>query len=186
MQIDDNTQSPDQQDAEIQALLKDYPMPRADAGFYDSALARATHRGSRQQRNRWMLAGFGGALAAGLALWLLGSALLGTPNLPARDEALSAAIPGVSMTLEEPRTVNLVFASHTALDAATLTISLPAGVELAGFPGQSEVSWQTSLAAGRNLLPLKLIALTPVGGELMARLEHENRERLFRLQVNIS
>jgi hypothetical protein len=72
------------------------------------------------------------------------------------------------------------------LHSATLTVTLPAGVELAGFPGQREVSWETSLTAGRNLLPLKLIALTPVGGELLARLEHEDRERLFRLQVNIS
>jgi hypothetical protein len=183
---DRNTQLPDQDDAEIQALLNDYPMPRADRGFYDLALARATRTGLRQQRNRWMLAGFGGALAAGVALWLLGSTLLTAPTMPAPHESLSAAIPGVSMTLEEPRTINLVFASATALDTATLTLSLPAGVELAGFPGQSEVRWETGLSAGRNLLPLKLIALTPAGGELLARLEHDNRERLFRLQVNIS
>ena len=57
----------DQDDPELQALLKDYPMPQADAGFYDQALVRATHKGARQQRNRWMLTGFGGAVAAGLA-----------------------------------------------------------------------------------------------------------------------
>ena len=60
------------------------------------------------------------------------------------------------------------------------------GVEMAGFPGQSEISWETSLNKGRNLLPLKLIALTPVGGELLARLEHDDRDRVFRLQVDVS
>ncbi len=90
------------------------------------------------------------------------------------------------MTLDEPRTVNLVFASATALESALLTITLPDGIELAGFPGQREVAWQTSLNEGKNLLPLKLVAVSPVGGELLARLEHKDRGRTFRLRVDVS
>jgi hypothetical protein len=97
-----------------------------------------------------------------------------------------ASIPGVTMALEVPRTVNLVFSATEAMDSATLTVSLPNGIELTGFPGQSEISWETSLNEGRNLLPLNLIALTPVGGELLARLEHEDRDRVFRLQLDVS
>jgi len=186
MHDDSNVNEGDQDDSRIQALLKDYPMPQAAAGFFDQALARAVLKGSRRQRSRWVMTGFGGAIAAGLALWVLGDALLGGPGAVSTDATVDAAIPGITMTLEEPRTVNLVFASTTALDAATLTVTLPDGVELAGFPGQKEVSWDTSLVAGRNLLPLRLIALTPVGGELLARLEHENRDRLFRLRLDIS
>jgi hypothetical protein len=171
-----------QEDLEIQALLQDYPLPQADAGFFDQALARATHQGSRRQRNRWMATGFGGAIAAGLAVWVIGGMLMTSPEMP--DAGTS--IPGVTMALEEPRTVNLVFSSNEAMESATLTVSLPSGVELAGFPGQSEISWETSLNEGRNLLPLKLIALTPVGGELLARLEHEDRDRVFRLQLDVS
>jgi hypothetical protein len=171
------------QDEQIRALLKDHPIPQADAGFYDQALARATHTGSRRQRNRWMMTGFGGAIAAGVAVWLISGMLMTAPQVP---DAGVASIPGVTMALEEPRTVNLVFSATEAMDSATLTVSLPAGVELAGFPGQTEISWETSLNEGRNLLPLKLIALTSVGGELLARLEHDDRDRVFRLQVNIS
>jgi len=43
----------DKQDQKILALLKDYPMPEATAGYFDQALVRATHEGSRRQRNRW-------------------------------------------------------------------------------------------------------------------------------------
>jgi hypothetical protein len=171
-----------QDDPEIRALLQDYPVPQADAGFFDRALVRATHQGSRQQRNRWLMTGFGGAIAAGLAVWMIGGMLMTTPEMP--DAA--TGIPGVTMTLEEPRTVNLVFSATEVLESATLTVSLPNGVELAGFPGQSEISWETSLNKGRNLLPLKLIALTPAGGELLARLEHGDRDRVFRLQLDIS
>ena len=181
----DQTHKQDQDDPEIQALLKDYPMPQAAAGFYDQALARATHEGSRRQRNRWMMTGFGSAVAAGLAVWLISGMLMTAPQMP-DAESSAASIAGVTMVLEEPRTVNLIFSATEAMQSATLTVSLPAGVELAGFPGQREISWETSLNEGRNLLPLKLIALTPVGGELLARLEHDNRDRVFRLQVNVS
>ncbi len=172
----------DDSDREVVELLKDYPMADASAGFYDRALARATHEGTRRQRNRWVMTGFASAIAAGLALWLIGGFFLTTPDV----QAPAADIPGIAMTLEEPRTVNLVFASANALDDATLTVSLPDGIELAGFPGQREISWQTSLVEGKNYLPLELIALTPAGGEVLARLEHDNRGRTFRLRVNVS
>lgn len=172
----------DRQDQEIRALLRDYPAARPSADFFERALVRATHEGTRRQRNRWIMTGFGSAVAAGIVLWLAAGFFLNTPSV----EQPVATIPGVAMTLEEPRTVNLVFASKTALDAATLTVILPDGIELAGFPGQREISWKTSLAEGRNLLPLELIALSPAGGEVLARLEHDNRKRTFRLRIEVS
>jgi hypothetical protein len=178
----DSCQTIIEREQDLRGLLKDYPMSQAATGFYDHALARATHVGSRRQRNRWLATGFGSAMAAGLAIWVVSGFLLTTPQLPGAD----LAIPGVTMALEEPHTVNLVFSSDTILESALLTVSLPEGIELAGFPGQREISWETSLNVGKNLLPLKLIALTPTGGELLARLEHDDRDRTFRLQVNIT
>ncbi len=169
------------QERQVLELLQDYPAPAADEGFYERALVRATHEGSKRQRNRWMMTGFGAAIAATIAAWVIGGMLLNEPQLP---EA-SSAIPGVTIALAEPRTVNLVFASAKALDAATLTVTLPDGIELDGFPGQREITWETSLSEGRNLLPLTLVAVTPTGGELLARLEHEDRDRTFRLQVEV-
>lgn len=172
----------DKQDQAIRALLQEYPAAEPAPGFFDQALVRATHEGTRRQRNRWILTGFGSAVAAGIVLWLVAGFFVNAPDVPQPE----ATIPGVAMTLEEPRTVNLVFASRTALEAATLTVTLPDGIELAGFPGQREISWKTSLAEGRNLLPLELIALTPAGGEVLARLEHDNRKRTFRLRIEVS
>ena len=90
------------------------------------------------------------------------------------------------MALEEPRTVNLVFSSATELNDAVLTVNLPAGIEIEGFAGQREITWVTTLQAGKNILPLRLIATTPHGGELLARLEHDNRDRTFRIRVNVT
>ena len=170
------------QDQEILALLKDYPMPEATADYFDQTLVRATHEGSRRQRNRWLMTGFGSAIAAGLAFWMIGGFFLTTPEMPQVDPT----IPGITMTLAEPRTINLVFASAEPLNAATLTVQLPPGIEISGFPGQREVTWETSLTAGKNVLPLKLIATSPQGGEVFATLRHDDRGRTFRLRVDVS
>ena len=170
------------EERELLELLKDYPVPEAEAGFYDRALVRAVHKSSRRQRNRWMLAGFGSAIAAGLAIWVITAMLMTAPQLPDAEPT----IPGVTIAMEQEHTVRLVFASAEALESATLTVSLPDGIELAGFPGQREITWETSLLEGKNLLPLTLIALTPAGGEVLARLEHKDRNRTFRLRVDVS
>lgn len=161
-------------------LLRDYPAPQAADGFYDRAVLRTVHEAAKRRRRRRILTGIGSAVAAGIVLMLM-SGLFFNPDTPAPDDG----IPGVSIALAEPQTVRLLFASTEALQGATLTVLLPEGVELAGFPGQREVSWETSLAAGKNVLPLNLVATAPVGGELVAVLEHNNRNRTFRLRVDV-
>jgi hypothetical protein len=48
------------------------------------------------------------------------------------------------------------------------------------------VTWETSLSAGKNFLPLRLIATSPLGGEVYATLVHNDRGRTFRLRVDVS
>ena len=167
---------------ELRDALKDYgesSMPQPDTAFFDSALARAAHSGTRRQRNRWVMTGVGGTIAAGLVLWMLGGTVLNTTGSP------EAAIPSIAMTLEEPRRLNLVFSSATAMAEATMTVVLPRGIEIEGFSGQREISWLTSLTEGKNVLPLTLIATSPQGGELLATLQHEDDDKTFRVQVEI-
>jgi hypothetical protein len=153
--------------------------PQPDAGFYDRALARAAQAGVRQQRNRWVMTGFGSAVAASLMIWVVSSVFFAAPELD------QPAIPAVTMALESPQTFNLVFSSASALTDASMTVTLPDGIEVQGFSGQREITWMTSLKKGRNILPLTLIATSPVGGELLATLQHENDDKLFRLQVSV-
>ena len=88
------------------------------------------------------------------------------------------------MSVDEPKTVRLVFSSATALPDATLTVSLPEGLELAGFAGQREITWSTSLTPGKNVLALELIATSPVNGDVYATLRHADEEKTFRLRVD--
>ena len=167
---------------ELADLLQAYPLPKGSADYYAEALNRAARTGVRRRRNRWMMTGFGSAIAAGLAIWIMSGLLLTAPNVP----NVESGMPGVSIALEQPKTVNLVFASAAALDDAVVTLTLPDGIELDGFPGRRQISWETSLVAGKNRLPLRLIARSAQGGELTARLEHNDRDKEFRLRVDVS
>ncbi|MEM9688593.1 MAG: hypothetical protein AAF917_03865 [Pseudomonadota bacterium] len=169
----------DKHDQALDELLKDYPMPQADAAFYDRALLNASREGTRRQRKRWLFAGFSSAVAAGVAALALFGLFSGSPD------TATSAIPGVTIALEQPRTINLMFGANEPLANAMLTVSLPDGIELDGFPGQTEVTWETSLSAGRNLLPLTLVAVKPVSGDLFARLSHNNRQQTFQIRIDV-
>jgi len=170
------------EDRELAALLADYRDVSAPApadGFYDRAIARAVHAGQRRQRSRWVMTGFGGAVAAAMAIWIVNGLFIAGP------EPAAEPVPSVTMALEEPRTLNLVFSSAVALSDATMTVVLPDGIEIAGFAGQREITWMTSLSEGRNVLPLTLIATSPVGGEVVATLQHDGDFKTFRLRMTV-
>jgi hypothetical protein len=169
----------------LRTALQEYgdsTMHTPDAAFFDGALITAERRGTKHQHQRSWMTGFGSAIAAGLAIWLLSGVLIDTPN----TGSTRSALPTVTMALESPHTVNLVFTAASALENATLTVLLPEGVELAGFEGQREITWMTNLREGKNLLPLRLIATMPTDGVLLATLRHGEDDRTFRLQVNVS
>jgi len=170
------------EDRELLELLQNYgdaTVARPADGFYDRAIARAAQQAHKRQRSRWILTGFGGAVAAAMALWIVSGVFFSAPELQ------EPAVPVVTMALEQPHTFNLVFSSATALDEATMTVVLPEGIEIDGFAGQREITWMTSLKEGRNILPLTLIATSPAGGELLATLRHEGDDKTFRLQVSV-
>ena len=158
----------------------DVPMP--DAGFFAAAVEKAAAAGARQHRRRHWLRGFGTALAASLAVLVVTLSIVDIGG----NNAIDPQLPTVSMTLEQTRSVNLVFASAEALDDATLTVLLPPGVAMPGFEGRREITWKTSLRAGRNVLPLELVATSAEGGQLLATLSHGGDDRTFRIRLNVS
>jgi hypothetical protein len=92
----------------------------------------------------------------------------------------------VALTLDEPRSVNLVFDSRAAVGDVELTVDLPAGIELVDRPGERRVVWQTTLAAGSNALPLMLVARGGTGGELAARLRHGDEQKIFAVELAVT
>ena len=60
---DENHTPGNSEDARLAALLREYPTPAPDDGFYDAVVATAVEWHGKAQRNRWLMTGFGGAVA---------------------------------------------------------------------------------------------------------------------------
>ena len=157
----------------LRAALRDLPVPRAQPGFFEHAVRNAAAAHTKQHRP-W--AYVGAALAASLALWIGAVSL--TPLL--------RPSPAVTISLNEPRTIQLAFNAERDVSRATIQLQLPEGIEVQGFPGEREIRWQADLARGVNVLPLPLVATSTTGGALLARLEQGGRSTQLSVQLRVS
>ncbi len=110
------------------------------------------------------------ALAAGFLLMLGAAALIGPRfrSPPMAPAALAEA---------QTRTVVLALDSATELHDVTLRLILPPGAEIVGNPGVSELEWRETLAVGANRLRIPLVITAGTQGSLLARIEHQGRQR---------
>lgn len=158
---------------QIRSALKDLPVPMPAAGWAERALAQAAAAHERQHnQRRWWGWGIPGALAASLTLWLASSIFVSTPEQE------------VAMDLNEERTIHLVLESPQDLGVATLSLHLPEGIELTEAPGERDLSWQTELRQGKNLLSLRVIAKQQASGDLVAKVEHADKSKTYRLYMD--
>ena len=162
---------------ELQHRLRKLPIDGPSPGF----AARAVHRARQKhhQRTRGFLTGFGTAAAAGLALW----AAVGFWQ-PA-EQRQSPHIQAITLQVQEPQTINLAFnvPEQERYEQVRFRLELPPGVTVADHPGQREIVWQDRLEPGRNLLILPLVAEQDAQGELVARIEVQGVEKIFRIPV---
>jgi hypothetical protein len=94
--------------------------------------------------------------------------------------------PAVTLTVAEPRTINLVFDARAALADVEFTIDLPLGVELAEHAGQRRVVGHARLTAGDNALPLTLVARSGAGGQRAPRLRHGGEQKVFVVDLTVA
>jgi hypothetical protein len=135
----------------LEHALKDDWVPPARDGFVDQAIAAATRSRTGVTTRRF-------ATAASIAV--LGIAIGLFVGLRAGSER-NAMAAHVTLVAHEGKTVRLVIDSPTEQDAATVTVELADNLELAGFPNERRIEWQTNLSEGKNLLALPLTLTDP-------------------------
>lgn len=160
--------------AALQTALRTLPAPASRPGFLDQALGRARRAAGAARPPRRAAIGF--ALAASLVLGVALGVFLATQPAPVQK---------VALTLEQPETVRLMFNSARPLKAATLSLTLPGNVELVGYGDRRELTWQTDLREGGNLLQLPLIVHEMAKDELVAHLSHGGSSKTFRVKFEI-
>jgi hypothetical protein len=174
------------QERALRARLEALPIEGPADGFFDDALraAKVAQPDQRTSANakphrHWAIRS-SGALAAGFTLWFAAGQLLNTPVITP-----GPALPEVTISMSQPTRVNLVFTSTGDLLGARVSLQLPAGVELAGYDGRRELTWTTDLKDGKNVLQLPLVAHAVPAEEIVARLEHGDETKTFRLKVRV-
>ncbi|MFL1466479.1 anti-sigma factor family protein [Marinobacter sp. DUT-3] len=177
----------------LQSTFADrYAIPDPSPDFETRVLAAASARANGGSAHRgWSTPVVGGAIAAALALGIA----LGVGLKPGVDTSQPAVATSQSETSEpsvnaspvasEPviQTVRLAFSSGQPLENVTLTLELPANVELATFPGRQQLSWKVDLEQGENVLALPLRVLFPGTGDLVAHIDDGQRQKTFRAAI---
>jgi len=160
----------------VQAAVRKLSPPEVHPAFADRAILRASRpdAGASHPRRRAML---GVALAASLVLGITAGAYLTLRAAPVQT---------VVLAVDRPETVRMVFTSAKPLHAATISIVLPENVDLVGYAGRRELSWQTDLREGQNLLQLPLVAHGAVKDELRANLSHGAGTKTFRIRFDVA
>ncbi|NIR31859.1 MAG: hypothetical protein GWN84_21595 [Gammaproteobacteria bacterium] len=165
----------------LQEALRMLPVEPASPGFRErvlEAVGAGAHTRRPAARLRPAIAtGFAATLALGIAL---GAFLNRAP--PERQ-----AVPQVVLAQADtrPQTVRLLYESSEPMQGVTFTLRVPAHLDLEGFEGRRELTWQADLDAGSNLLRLPVIARRPGTGYLEAQLTHAGRTRTFRVHVRV-
>jgi hypothetical protein len=160
----------------VQSVLRKLSPPEAPPAFLDQAISRAARPNAADAHpGRWAMLGM--ALAASLVLGVAAGVFFSLREAPVQTVALA---------VERPETVRMVFNSAKPLQAATLSLALPENIEVVGYGHRRELSWQTDLREGQNLLQLPLVAHGAVKDELLARLSHGASTKTFRVKFEIA
>ncbi|MCC6207933.1 MAG: zf-HC2 domain-containing protein [Gammaproteobacteria bacterium] len=161
---------------DLRQALRDLPVPAPSEAFFDRAIAQAVTRNHRQYRR---MPGLGLALAASVMMVFAVGILYKSGPAPVQD------IPGLAIALNQHQDVSLVLESEQSMEKARFTIRLPEGIEVSGYPGQRELSWEGSLAQGKNLLVLPVEAHSGRGGDLVAVVTHTGKRKNFVLRMDV-
>ncbi|MCF6338653.1 MAG: hypothetical protein L3J84_12025 [Gammaproteobacteria bacterium] len=187
--------------------LRAMPVAEPPEGFADRVLVNvyknATKQDVPQQQShhrRGFALGFGSAAAAALAVWVVVGMFPGelsdtdsvseqtiasveTSKNKVVEQPVVQQPPVMSIALNTQQTIRLAFASSESLQGAKITIRLPENVALVGYPGRRQLSWETNLKKGDNLLNLPIIATQVARGELIADIEYEGRVKTLTLNL---
>lgn len=162
----------------LRNILKRMPAPQPRPGFADDVIAKAVGAGRTRPRNallRWET-WFGAVVGAALAVIV--TVFLMRPTVPTIES-------GVTLALDESRTIDVVIDSERTLEDATIRIAATGSIELDGFDDSRQVQWQTRLDRGRNVLSLPIVARMAGAAELVATIEHDGRIRRVAVKMTV-
>ncbi len=164
-------------DAVLTRELREMPVPEPRADFAARAIQNAVKM-NRMKRIKSLV----GISAA--AMLILAAGLVFTRGLP--DFAGRPGLaPNAGLTApgRMEKTVRVMIETRQSRQNATLAIDLTENVALKNFPGHRQLTWQTELTQGRNLLELPLVFDDDAEGYVNIRYRYNGNEQQVRIPV---
>lgn len=166
--------------ADALRLLKNRPhgeVPDDLFGELTTAAIKKTAPEKTKYRGFWLGTSVGGMVAAtffalALNLGWFDSSTISEPIGESHGAEFIVA-------LYEPRQMSIAIETDRPLAGASISIVLSGDVEIRGFTGQREMTWDEDLDAGLNRLSLPIYATGVAGGQIVVRLDHPLSEKVF-------
>ncbi len=166
---------------DLRERLKSIPVPPPEGGFLDSVASQALVETQRHESRFWLTTAIGGAVAAGIVAWLV---LVLPAGMPGLDQ--STELETVTIALHTEKTFKLSFESDRELHSASLIVQLPNGTEIVGYEGRQSVRWTTDIQPGTNILELPIIVRSGDGGPILAKIQHDGKEKAYRFAIKVT
>ena len=160
---------------DLRHTLRALPVPAPSPDFTRRVLNNARQQQQRRQR---LLGGLATAMAASLVMWIGVALFQPSPDAPGID--------AIAMGVSETREVKLVFNAPEDFQQVTLQLELSGNIELSGFAGRRDIEWQAALKKGGNTLVLPITATGHGQAEVIARIKHQGKTRIFRVPFKVN
>lgn len=145
----------DKVDAErhLRSVLQGMPVPPPSDDFQKRVFARVREEYPREAQHHFAMplaTGFASVAVFGLTLWVIGGMQSSDP-VPEQAQVVTVA-------MNQSQSVRLMFDAESDIQQAELSVDLPENVQLVGYPGRNQLTWQTRLHKGQNVLELPVQA----------------------------
>ncbi len=160
----------------VREALKSLPVIGALANFENRVFAEVRKQHTQKTGGGRFISGFATAIAASVFFWVVSTLFFAQQPLLSEQNIITVAI-------NESRSVRLMFDAPSDIQQVTLSLELPENIELEGYPGKPQLSWNTSLKKGQNVLSLPINAIQAGKGELIAQLRYGGKTKIYRLII---
>lgn len=171
---------------ELQSQLRQLPAAEPDADFTQRQFQQLWYREPETVRKeRWPRFRVDPGLVAALVIGLV----LGGVFMQWQSQQRAEPLQVMTLQTNETKEVKFAINANQRMDNVTMTINVPANMELEGFPGQREITWTTRLEPGMNMLRLPVRASQSGEGLLSMRLSTDSgfqKAQTVRLRALIS
>ena len=171
--------------------LRQMPVPEPRERFADYALSWATRADASGSHRGRKVSGFFSRIATRWETWLgaavgaAAAASLTAVLLRPATEPAAAPPPGITLALNEVRSIDVLVDSERQLQGAVIRVAVSGGLSLEGFGEEQEISWNADLERGRNVLTLPVVARSAGAGRVVAHIEHEGRTRQVTVDLTV-